>query len=622
MSDSPSPEETKAALKLEEMSPLFIKTQKEEPVTDEEMISEDTDNESATENIIKSEKLEPEDMLEREDVMMEKEDMMSMFASVWVKVEVEEARGEELQINESTESPEHQHLPKKRPKNLMCDQCDYRTANRNCLELHLLRHKTGMEYSCHACDYKSKYQGGLRRHVAIRHPEMKGDIPTANGKPLPLHLCSECNYKTFYKWNLSSHKRKHKLLNPFKCDFPDCNFETFYRHNYIKHSRAHTQSVAFKCDKCPFTTKFEGHITRHLEKVHNEVTEKAYKCDMCDFSTKNRWRLTIHVNRMKKGEALKCDFCAYETLFVCAYKKHKVEHYDEISDRARARAKKAKQQNIQEAPENTQTDLDDFENDIEDVPSEPNYKKYNLNPNCVDFKNIQVLETDDQEKPFQCHMCAYASKFKASVQRHFQRNHTGSHNRPYQCVNCDFSTKTKDQIALHNKRSFSDKKLCCTDCKFKTSYKCQFAVHQKCHFLYQCTICSYTCKRKYELQRHYGITHLGIGIKCRFCDFKSSRKDSILRHETRHTGSKPFQCEHCDYKSVRKSLLDKHVKRCHSHVKKVTIVSESKIQNLKIPLVLQKPVDVCQKNELKDLQEVSPYMSNTDEIGGITQTSM
>ncbi|XP_063632478.1 zinc finger protein 761-like [Cydia splendana] len=621
MSESPSPEtETEDIIEQEETS------EKEETLTDNEQISEEdlTDNEEmtsekgdeseneeeedATENNMKSEKTMSENMLERDEITIEKEDMMSMFASVWVKVEVEEAREEELQIDEGPERPKRKHRSKKHLKNLVCDQCDYRTAYKNCLELHILSHKQGKGFACHVCDYKSKYPTALQRHIAIRHYEMNGDTPMDNGKPLPLHQCPDCDYKTFYKWNLNSHKRKHKLIKQFKCPSPDCNFETAYRHNYIKHSKVHKESVAFKCDKCPFTTRFEGHITRHLAKIHNEVTEKANKCDLCDFSTKTRWRLKIHVNRMKKEQALKCSFCEFETFFTCAYKKHKVDHYNEIyiNPKRTKNTLSAEQQHIkdiqdkmQETPEIDLTFHNYTEKNMQYIPSEPeNHNKYNLDPNCVDWNNIQVLETDDKERPFQCHMCAYTSKFKASVQRHFQRHHTGSHNRPYKCVNCDFSTKTKDQIALHNKRSLSDIRLFCNICKFQTSYKCQFVMHQKCHYAYKCTACNYSCKHKYELQRHYGIMHLGNGIKCRFCEYKASRKDSVLCHETIHTGMKPFKCEYCDYTSIRKSLLDNHVKRYHSDIKKdITIVSESKIESLKIPLVLREPIDFCKENQ-------------------------
>ncbi|XP_073965186.1 uncharacterized protein [Choristoneura fumiferana] len=534
-------------------------------------------------------------------------DMMSMFASVWVKVEVDEEP--ELVEERTTRSKRS----KKAPKNLICDQCDYSTAYKNCLELHILGHSSDKAFSCNSCEYKSKYPTALQRHIAIRHHEMNGDQPMDNGKPLTLHKCQDCEYTTYYKWNLNSHKRKHKTVKQFKCPFPECPFETAYRHNYIKHSKVHKEAVVFRCDKCPFTTKFEGHITRHLAKIHNEVTEKANKCDLCDFSTKTKWRLKIHQNRGKREEAIKCTYCQFETYFMCAYKKHKVDHYNEIYTNPKRKTFDGEQETMKDIQDKTMTSFHEkvsqmamsYQNYIEKdmqnyLPNTEleNHNKYNLDPDCVDWNNIQVLETEDRERPFQCHMCSYTSKFKASVQRHFQRHHTGSHNRPYKCVNCDFSTKTKDQIALHNKRSLSDTLLFCDACEFTTQYKCQFVTHQKCHYAYKCTACTYSCKHKYELQRHYGIMHLGNGIKCRFCEYKASRKDSVLCHETIHTGVKPFKCELCDYTSIRKSLLDNHVKRYHSDIKKdVAIISESKIQSLKVPLLLSEdPIDFCMEH--------------------------
>lgn len=408
--------------------------------------------------------------------------------------------------------------------------------------------------------------------MMIKHQDTQ--LETPDPKSPQMYKCAHCDYTSFYKWNLNAHKRKH-LAKTFKCSVPDCGYETAYRHNLAKHGKKHDtveKNVFYKCDKCPFMTRFDGHISRHLAKIHNEVAEDMSSCDLCDFSTKVRWRLNIHKQRSRQENLLKCTFCDFETYYRCESKKHNVRHYKEMN------VKKDKGQEIsQKEPVSLDSDKD-FDTD-EKTP------KYTLDPDCLDWNSIQVLESDDKEKPFQCHMCNYTARFKASVQRHFQRHHTGSRNKPYKCVNCDFSTKTKDQIALHNKRSKSDVVLYCNSCDFVTKFKCQFAMHQKCHYDNKCPKCDYTCKHKYELQKHFTMTHLGEGLKCQYCDYKAARKDSLLCHETIHTGMKPFKCEHCDYMSVRKCLLNNHMKRYHSeHLNDVTVISADKIESLKIPV--------------------------------------
>lgn len=423
--------------------------------------------------------------------------------------------------------------------------------------------------------------------MMIKHQE------DCNNPEVETFSCDQCDYKTYFKWNLSAHKRKHKMEKQFKCD--KCEYATAYRHNYLKHGKTHKDSQGYQCDKCPFATKFEGHITRHLAKIHNIVTDKAFKCETCDFSTKTRWRLNIHRQRSRQENTLSCGYCDFESVYMCEFKKHKVSHYNQIYGSGKVL------HNVQDTPnteisENVEANYDmdtdkDFDYHIDsreaiDTPNNSAQKKYDLDPDCVDWNSIQVLESSDKEKPFQCHMCNYTSRFKASVQRHFQRHHTGSQNRPYKCVNCDFSTKTKDQIALHNKRSKSDIQLFCGLCKFTTNFRCQYAMHQKCHYLHKCTKCNYSCKHKYELQKHFTTIHLGNGHKCQYCDYKAARKESLLCHETIHTGNKPFKCAHCNYTSVRRSLLSNHVRRHHSEIKSdVTVITEEDIQSLKQPIL-------------------------------------
>lgn len=471
---------------------------------------------------------------------------------------------------------------KRKAKVFNCELCDYTTGYKNCLDLHLAGHKETKPFSCTLCDYCTKYPTSLQRHIMIKH-QVKETLTDEEKKSMRLLKCEKCDYTSYFKWNLNAHKRKHNMEKQFKC--PHCEYATAYRHNYLKHSKVHNEGVFFKCDKCPFVTKFEGHITRHLAKIHNEVTEKANKCDVCDFSTMVRWRLNIHKQRSKQDVPLKCEHCDFQTLYMCESKKHKVTHYNKIYGPGSLKPEKDERSEYI-----TRECLEKKESQAQN--------QYTLDPNCLDWNSIQVLESDDKERPFMCHMCNYTSKFKAAVQRHFQRHHTGSQNRPYKCVNCDFSTKTKDQIALHNKRSQTDKVLYCGICSFTTNFKCQYVMHQKGHYAFKCTICPYSCRHKYELQKHFTTLHLGNGLKCSFCDYKAARKESLLCHETIHTGNKPFKCVHCSYMSVRKSLLDNHIKRYHSDIKKdITIVSEDKIQSLKVPMpaLIQSLKEQCLK---------------------------
>ncbi|KAL0809435.1 hypothetical protein ABMA28_011614 [Loxostege sticticalis] len=508
------------------------------------------------------------------------QDMVNMFASVWVKVEVDEDGSNTENVMEDAPRRKKHKLPAK----FKCDQCEYTTAYRNCLKLHVIGHDGRKAFSCNDCDYTTKYPTALNRHMLVKHQ--------SNGnQPATMYRCDECDYTTFYKWNLNAHNHKHKNEKQYKC--PQCDYSTAFKQHYNKHYKRHSKddnNMVYKCDQCPFVTRFDGHITRHLAKIHNIVSDKANKCDFCDFSTKVNWRLTIHKTRSKQEELLKCSYCGFETFYMCQSKMHRKLHFRELY---KDTSKNFTQQKDRQENENdtSQVGTDEKSEEIEQSDSlkesESNEKteKYILDPKCEQWNYICVLESDDKDRPFKCVVCDYTARFKASVQRHYQRRHTGPQDRPYKCVNCDFSTKTKDQIGLHNKRSQSNKIIKCTQCTFSTKYKCQFAMHTKTHYDQKCPNCDFKCRNKYEMQKHFTIIHLGDGLKCQYCDFQATRKESLLSHESIHTGEKPFKCNvpSCEYMTVRKSMLRNHIRRCHGHIQDdVTIVSENKIQSLKL----------------------------------------
>ncbi|XP_013195645.1 zinc finger protein 808 [Amyelois transitella] len=524
--------------------------------------------------------------------------MDNMFASVWVKVEMEEEEKEpdEDMTDVNYEPPSTRRMKKKRKemsnnskdvkkarkcptKVLKCQVCDYTTVYKTGLIMHMIGHTTEKKYCCSECNYKSKYRNALTRHIRIEH-QAGNEAPS---EPKNKFKCDQCDYTANFKWNLKAHKRKHNIEKQYKCD--NCNFETAYRHNFLKHSRTHASKDKpmsfYKCDKCPFVTKYEGHITRHLAKIHNEVTDTAYKCETCDFSTRVKWRLNIHRGRSKQDNILHCPHCHFETYYMCEHKKHKVLHYDVVygnkSDYTETHNSQIDATTGFYSAEQNVRYKDDYVNHQNETQ-----KEYTTDPNCIDWKNIKVLESDDKERPFQCLMCTYTSRYKAAVKRHYQRHHTGTRNRPYECIHCGFSTKTKDKISLHNRRSKSDINLACPVCEYNTFYKCQYVIHQKEHYENKCSDCEYSAKRKYELQKHYLTVHMGNGLKCQFCDYTATRKESLLCHETIHTGSKPFKCNFCDYTGVRSYLLNKHMKRYHSNfMTDIVVVSESKIESLK-----------------------------------------
>ena len=50
-----------------------------------------------------------------------------------------------------------------------CAQCDYKTANRYHLKVHVESKHEGMSYGCNLCEYNVPYKTSLVRHIKHNH---------------------------------------------------------------------------------------------------------------------------------------------------------------------------------------------------------------------------------------------------------------------------------------------------------------------------------------------------------------------------------------------------------------------------------------------------------------------
>ena len=88
-----------------------------------------------------------------------------------------------------------------------------------------------------------------------------------------------------------------------------------------------------KCPKCPFATKHNSSLNKHIKVVHEEVKDK--KCPKCSITCKTKAILLSHINFnhgcVKADSAFKCDKCPYVTNFKHHIKRHhKVAHGNQV----------------------------------------------------------------------------------------------------------------------------------------------------------------------------------------------------------------------------------------------------------------------------------------------------
>ncbi|KAJ2943256.1 hypothetical protein O0L34_g12061 [Tuta absoluta] len=665
------------------------------------------------------------------------------------------------------------HIRKhKKDKQFKCTECNFETAYRHNYVKHIKTHQQDI-YRCDKCSFETKYYGHITRHMEKIHNEVMQESK---------HICEFCQSTSKERWKLKVHQERSIMKYPIRC--PYCSFESTYKCQMRKHKKLHDDDNAegtfnlakapnatpvtqedinkfiqtepsdtlYKCDKCTFETKFEGHMTRHLETIHNEIVAAGFRCEICSATFTEKYKLRQHVTKSNVKYHIKCTECNFETLYKCEMRRHKkIEHFDDRDRysynrlgeivhnedepnvdgfqcekcpfktlyetdftkhaieahylcklcnnyfpdkwgldmhiirgkeddvikctycdfgslyRCETRAhisthftnlSELPKEHLPQIPENVQQNTGEIRNllnnymydtnlpkaisDMQEKVATPYYRQldgpitaqmyqppqeipppdvnpnqlghskfgsYLIDQNCIDWRSIQVIETNDSVNRYKCPLCDYPSKFKACVQRHFQRHHTNTENRPYKCVNCNFATKTKDAIALHSKRNPPGPLLHCQICNYTTNFKCAFNSHTKFHYGNKCKVCKQQYKHKHELIRHVATKHLGKGIKCHLCDFVALRKDSMASHLLIHSGVKPFPCSLCEYATIRRTLLDVHMRKKHNLVGRigVTMIDKSKIESLKVPC----PEDQRKKSEPKTDHQANSKTATT-----------
>ncbi|GAB6020748.1 hypothetical protein CHUAL_003410 [Chamberlinius hualienensis] len=103
-----------------------------------------------------------------------------------------------------------------------CDRCNYTTAQKGHLKLHLRNHLVVRKYRCPMCDYSSNTQSSLKGHHKKKHKGVEFSA-ISNEEPIhddsrdgeiPVYKCNTCDYRFTNVTDFRRHfKIKHGLLN-------------------------------------------------------------------------------------------------------------------------------------------------------------------------------------------------------------------------------------------------------------------------------------------------------------------------------------------------------------------------------------------------------------------------
>ncbi|TPP58385.1 Hunchback [Fasciola gigantica] len=172
-----------------------------------------------------------------------------------------------------------------------CHLCDFTGGSRQEFQDHLRSH---YDYKCLKCDYTSRTEGRLKRHMKDFHSEVPPD--NFSGKALrpmrpKLQRCKQCDFMTETKDEFWRHLRIHiKADKRLECSL--CCFVTEYKHHLEYHMRNHMGSKPYKCPKCNYECVNKSMLNSHM-KSHSNVY--PYRCANCHYATKYCHSLKLHL---------------------------------------------------------------------------------------------------------------------------------------------------------------------------------------------------------------------------------------------------------------------------------------------------------------------------------------
>lgn len=108
-----------------------------------------------------------------------------------------------------------------------CDQCNYKTALKSNLKIHIESVHVGIKYPCNQCEYKAPYVHSLKRHIDSVHEGIK-------------YPCDQCDYKATQKANLKMHVQ------------------------------AVHGGLQYRCNQCEYKATQKSDLNRHIKFQHRE----------------------------------------------------------------------------------------------------------------------------------------------------------------------------------------------------------------------------------------------------------------------------------------------------------------------------------------------------------------
>ncbi|XP_044727180.1 uncharacterized protein LOC123290885 isoform X2 [Chrysoperla carnea] len=231
-------------------------------------------------------------------------------------------------------------------RNYACNLCSYFTQNPR-QHLHHLRdiHKEKVKiYECKDCLYASRHFQKLARHMRIVHDKDES-------------ISNQQNHNSDLRKTTTLRRARKRTKRPmdemYEEDYADSTIFDDYIinetqtpastinkqqmseelnvnemaavtvNNNNNNKLENNNNNKLKCSLCPFTTRHQGHLTRHERQDH--IKTRFFRCVKCSYVTHIKARFTKHV-KYHSMPMIKCDLCDFRTPYKWNLDRHNKNH--------------------------------------------------------------------------------------------------------------------------------------------------------------------------------------------------------------------------------------------------------------------------------------------------------
>jgi KRAB domain-containing zinc finger protein len=367
-----------------------------------------------------------------------------------------------------------------------CSQCDYTGLKSKLLADHVqnMHIKEKMlatpRFNCDICDYKSSEKGTLKRHKNLRHDQgvkeqcKYCEYKSANRYSLNVHMekhkgmtfsCDQCDYTSNGKLHLRNHIKNMHIKKPDACPWSECEFTS---KNLRQHINFKHKGINFPCEQCDYKAAGKDMLRSHIQQQHDKST--IFKCDQCEHTTVNHGNLQKHILYIHCPNRLNCQHCEFKTITKGMLAGHMLKMHKDYSDILTKFETKIS--NFDENAKDKINQCPICEKHYETTSQFTAHKKRCMKKDPVIHKCVECVfiaetgtllskhinATHEREK-YSCTKCAYKTNSNGSMVRHKGLVHKeGNLNK---CISCDYKTAATFLMKQHTQTAHGNMIFSC-----------------------------------------------------------------------------------------------------------------------------------------------------------------